>query len=165
MNGPLHPCAIGGSSSRGAVLGDRLTRLWNCEIGGVCESRAPVKGKNSLKLHTKFKMADFLLGLGEAFCKTGHVCAYQILYWNVPQGLLCWSFVGGAMEPYCHTQAQEPYQINTSLSPLLMFVPNVMSFTASLALQKRLPFSQDIQTVCLASETVFYENSKALQLQ
>ncbi len=78
--------------------------------------------KNTLKFEIKFKMAEFLLGLGHGtmrlFCLIPslgmlHVHSkFHTSWWNVQWGMLCWSFVGGAMEPICHTQSCNPHQIS-----------------------------------------------------
>ncbi len=78
--------------------------------------------RNTLTFEIKFKMADFLLGLGHVtmrlFFKSWvtwlhlptecHTCR-----WNIQRGLLRWNVVGGAIEPDCYSPPKDLHQIKT----------------------------------------------------
>ncbi len=87
-------------------LWEEFVKVWHLQMA-----------KMSLNMTRKFKITDFLLGFGfrsrRLFvgivmlheCTDFHTCT-----WNVARGALCWIFIGGAVEPFCHTYSWNPYQ-------------------------------------------------------
>ncbi len=74
--------------------------------------------KTAQNLPRKFKITDFLLGsglrTGDFFVGIGvlHVSTeFHTCMWNIAWGALRWNFIGGAIEPFCHTHFRNPYEI------------------------------------------------------
>ncbi len=49
----------------------------------------------------------FVVGIGVSDAST-KLCACM---WNIALEALPWNFIGGAIEPFCHTHFWKPYQI------------------------------------------------------
>ena len=115
----------------------------------------------SPKLTTKFKMADFLLGLSygskRLFCAPWHdTCVYFCTCkFNMARGVLCLNIVGGAVEPFFHTYVSHLYNI-TDFKTF-----RVAKFCEFSSMSSPLKIALLCGKQCVAMATAFKEDSKS----
>ncbi len=87
-------------------LWEEFVKVWHLKMAKMIQN-----------MTRKFKIADFLLGfwyctkrLFVGIVKLHECTDFRTCTWNVARGALRWIFIGGAVEPFCHTYFWNPYQ-------------------------------------------------------